>query len=392
MLYDPVRHEALTDTAWDEARARATIEAIAADVDASFDERALWPTHPNDAGEPSADGYKCLYHGAAGVLWAQVYLAEQEVIETRDWSSVAGALVEHYRAAPDTTPAVPSYWFGEVGVLLAAWRLDRTAVDLERLYGLIESNRDNVANEHIWGAPGTMLAALFIHEATGDGRWRALYDADASALLERWKRIDEAGCSLWIQDLYGEIVDQVGAGHGMAGNAFSILRGGKNAAAKALAAEALAATAIDRDGLANWPQYKLTPRRGRTDMLVQWCHGAPGMITSLSTALDDDESDRLFRAGGELTWKAGPLTKGAGLCHGTAGNGFAFLELFRRTGDELWLDRARRFAMHAIEQSERMAAEVGRRRYSLWTGDPGVAVYLHRCVIGRAGMPLLDLF
>ncbi len=40
-----------------------------------------------------------------------------------------------------------------------------------------------------------------------------------------------------------------------------------------------------------------------------------------------------------------------------AGNGFAFLELFRRTGDELWLDRARRFAIHAIEQSERMAAE-----------------------------------
>jgi hypothetical protein len=116
------------------------------------------------------------------------------------------------------------------------------------------------------------------------------------------------------------------------------------------------------------------------------------LISSLSTALDDEESDRLVRAGGELTWNAGPLAKGAGLCHGTAGNGFAFLELFRRTGDELWLDRARQFAMHAIEQSERMAAEYGRYRYSLWTGDLGVAVYLHSCVIGRAGMPLLDIF
>ena len=86
------------------------------------------------------------------------------------------------------------------------------------------------------------------------------------------------------------------------------------------------------------------------------------------------------------------LAKGAGLCHGTAGNGFALLELFRRTGDSLWLDRARRFAMHAIEQSERMAARYGRRRYSLWTGDPGVAVYLHSCLVGRAGMPLLDVF
>jgi hypothetical protein len=178
----------------------------------------------------------------------------------------------------------------------------------------------------------------------------------------------------------------------MAGNASSILRGGPNDTAKQRAAAALRATAIERDGLVNWPQYATMPRRGRTDLLVQWCHGAPGMITSLSWALDDDESDRLLRAGGELTWKAGPLAKGVGLCHGTAGNGFAFLELFRRTGNELWLSRARRFAMHAIEQSDRMATEYGRRRYSLWTGDPGVAIYIHSCLTGRAGMPLLDIF
>lgn len=390
-MYDPGRHEALTDTAWDGARARAAIEAIATDVEAAFDEQALWPRHPLDGGAAGADGFKSLYHGAAGVIWAQVYLAEQGAAGARDWSRFAGALVERYGVAPDIQPSVASYWFGEVGVLLTAWRLDRAAVDEERLYRLIEGNRDNAANETIWGAPGTMLAALFLHQATGEARWRALFDADVRALMVRWQRIERAGCSLWTQNLYGEIVDQVGAGHGMAGNAFSILRGGPNGAAAALAAEALRATAIERDGLASWPQYAITPRRGRTELLVQWCHGAPGMITSLS-ALDDDESDRLLRAGGELTWKAGPVAKGAGLCHGTAGNGFAFLELFRRTGDERWLDRARRFAMHAIEQSERMAAAHGRRRYSLWTGDPGVAVYLHGCVTGRAGMPLLDVF
>lgn len=392
-MYDPARHEALTDTAWDEGRARATIEAIAADVDASFDEQALWPSHPLDGG--LGPGHTCLYHGAAGVIWAQVYLAEQGMAGTRAWSSFAGALVEHYRAAPDTGSALASFWLGEVGVLLAAWRLDRGAVDVERLYHRIETNRDHAANESLLGAPGTMLAALLIHRATGSPRWRALYDAEVSALMQRWERIDEAGCSLWRQNLYGEIVDQVGAGHGMAGNASSILRGGPGGihdAAKALAAEALRATAIERNGLASWPQHAITPRRGRTELLVQWCHGAPGMITSLSAALDDDESDRLLRAGGELIWQAGPLAKGAGLCHGTAGNGFALLELFRRTGDEQWLDRARRFAMHAIEQSDRTAARYGRRRYALWTGDPGVAVYLHGCLIGRAGMPLLDVF
>ncbi|HTJ47668.1 MAG TPA: LanC-like protein [Kofleriaceae bacterium] len=391
MIYDRARHRALTETAWDEARARAAIEDIANEVDASFDEHALWPTHPLDErGSPVP--YKSLYLGAAGVIWAQVHLAARGAAETRRWESFAEHLVEHYRAVPDTPSAVPSFWLGEVGVLLMAWRLAPTRVDLDRLYHLIESNIDNVANESLWGAPGTMLAALVIHGAIGEQRWRDLFDANVAALMKRWERRDEVGCSLWTQNLYGEVVDQIGAGHGMAGNAFAILRGGPNPHAAALAAEALRATAIEEEGLANWPQYAITPRRGRTDRLVQWCHGAPGIITSLSDALDDDESDRLLRAGGELIWKAGPLEKGAGLCHGTAGNGYAFLKLFRRTGDQLWLDRARRFAMHAIEQSEQQAAEHGKRRYSLWTGDPGVAVYLRSCIAGEAEMPMLDVF
>ncbi len=102
----------------------------------------------------------------------------------------------------------------------------------------------------------------------------------------------------------------------------------------------------------------------------------------------DDEHERLLLAGGELTWRAGPLAKGANLCHGTAGNGYAFLALFERTGDELWLDRARAFAMHALAQVARERAELGRGRYTLWTGDPGTALYLADCVEGSGGLPL----
>ena len=52
----------------------------------------------------------------------------------------------------------------------------------------------------------------------------------------------------------------------------------------------------------------------------------------------------LAASAGELIWRAGPIRKGAGLCHGTAGNGFAFLKLLHATGDERWrvalLDRS----------------------------------------------------
>ena len=90
-------------------------------------------------------------------------------------------------------------------------------------------------------------------------------------------------------------------------------------------------------------------------------------------------------------WPA-PSRKGAGLCHGTAGNGYAFLKLLERTGDELWLHRARAFAMHAIEQVERTRARYGRGRHTLWTGDAGTAFYLWSCVTANSAIPTLDAF
>lgn len=126
---------------------------------------------------------------------------------------------------------------------------------------------------------------------------------------------------------------------------------------------------------------------------TQWCHGAPGIVISLARlAPGDDRLTELLLAGGELTWAAGPLKKGAGLCHGTAGNGYAFLKLFERTGDQRWLDRARAFAMHALEQVERAHAVGGHGWYSLFTGDVGTALYVRGCLEAAAEFPALDVF
>jgi lanthionine synthetase-like protein len=121
---------------------------------------------------------------------------------------------------------------------------------------------------------------------------------------------------------------------------------------------------------------------------VQWCHGAPGIVAGLGHVMDEE----LALAGGELTWRAGPLAKGSSLCHGTAGNAYAFLVLHHRTGDELWLDRARAFAVHAIGQVERGRAELGRGRYSLFTGDIGVALFLRHLLDGEHRFPALGPF
>jgi len=115
------------------------------------------------------------------------------------------------------------------------------------------------------------------------------------------------------------------------------------------------------------------------------------MVTSLAgIAPDDDAFTELLVEGGELTWRAGPLAKGAGLCHGTAGNGLAFLSLLERTGDERWLARARAFAVHALMQVEAGWEQYGAGRHSLWTGDAGVALMAESCIEPRPGMPSLD--
>ena len=101
----------------------------------------------------------------------------------------------------------------------------------------------------------------------------------------------------------------------------------------------------------------------------------------------------LLLAGAELIWQAGAHgdEKGHGLCHGTSGNGFALLKAFARTGDERWIERARCFAVHALAQAERIAAANGRRRYSLFNGDVGTAVFAAACLDADPRYPIVDL-
>mgnify|MGYP002138024370 CR=1 FL=1 len=124
----------------------------------------------------------------------------------------------------DAGAPIPSFWVGEVGVLLATWRLDPSAVALSELRALVDANRDHPANEPFLGASGTLLAAVWLAALTEDPAWRSLADAHAEAVRARWQPDPRVGCSLWIQDLYGEIVDQLGAAHGLAGNVYALLR------------------------------------------------------------------------------------------------------------------------------------------------------------------------
>jgi hypothetical protein len=392
LLFDPDAFAPLTETPWNEPRVRDAIRAIVAEAEGAFDDAALWPAGEWESWQTPLP-LKSLYVGAAGVLWALHALRGRgDVDGVLGLTQAISRTHERWREEPDLMRGIPlpsaaeaGLLTGESGILMTAWLIEPTAELADRLHDRIRENVDNEAIEIMWGAPGTMLAAAELHRRTGEARWADAWRESADKVLAA-RRAD----GLWESRLYGEVRLSLTPPHGVAGNVHALLDGGDLLEADVRrmlqreANEVLRRTAVVEDGLATWPTGAGDGLVGEDgEIRLQWCAGAPGIVIAAGTYLDED----LLLAGAELVWRAGAHgeEKGAGICHGTAGNGYALLRTFECTGDERWLDRARRFATHALEQVERREG-----RFSLWTGDVGVALFASDCLDARARYPVLE--
>lgn len=385
----PERHMALSGRAWDDAIAADGIARIAAATRAAMTGDGVWPVHPSD-GDPQKDApFTDLYFGAAGTIWALDHLERSGAIERGPSLAphLTTILARNQAKGPDR-----SWLGGSSGILSTHEKLAPDPARAHALADAIAAHEADPSLEIMCGTPGTMLAALGAWRRTGDQRAADLFRAGAAALIAQLAPDAQiGGAGIWTQILYGRPARYLGAVHGFAGNAFVLnegrdLLGDSWPPLAARLARTVEATAIRSGAEVNWPSH-VGPLRPEAAHLLQHCHGAPGMITALAAceAIDPD----LLTGAGHLTWRAGPLAKGSGLCHGTAGNGYAFLALFHRTGDDLWLTRARAFAMHALAQSDDAAAEHGRPRFSLWTGDLGLACFLQACRTATGGFPTM---
>ena len=382
MLYRRELHVPASGDDWSEARVRDAVAAIVADADAAHDPEELWPAHEWD-GWNAALPLKNLYVGAAGVVWGLDALRRRGYAET--WLPLADVAVRAltmWRAAPDFVegyeppePAEAGLLGGDAGILAVALGLDQNREHADDLLDRVRRNVANEAEEIMWGAPGTLLAATTMASRTGEARWHEAAQETAEGL---WARRENG---LWTVRLYGAVRQGLSPPHGLVGNVVALRPHVDDARLDALlrdSAAILADRAVHEDGRVSWPSADGEPR-------LQWCAGAPGVVIHAADYLDEE----LLFAAAELVWEAGPFgeEKGAGICHGTAGNGYALLRMFEHTGDERWLARARVFAMHALAQVETLPS-----RYSLWTGGVGAALFAADCVEGRARYPILDGF
>jgi lantibiotic modifying enzyme len=388
VLFRPEAFEPVGAEPWDDRRVREAIGRIVADADEAHRRRPLWPPPPDsplgtDRPEPS------LYAGAPGVVWALAALAQRGHAETAlDLPAVALEALETWRAAPVFFPHVAdlpqresSLLAGDAGVVLVAWTLTGRPELADDLHRRVRANIDaDDIDDLMWGTAGTLLAAQALLDGTGEERWRRACQESAEALLARR---DADG--LWTQRRFGS-TRGLGPVHGLVGNVHALLTTLDGERAENLQREtndALARLAVREGGLCNWPPaVEEGLEHHRTgEIRLQWCHGAPGIAATTASYLDEE----LLLAGAELIWLAGAhrARKGAGICHGTAGNGYALLAAFRRTGDELWLERARRFAVHALGQAEREPPV-----YSLLLGGIGTALFASDCLDAELRYPL----
>lgn len=402
MLYDPKRHEPLSAEAWDEQRAHACIAHIVRDIETSYSPQSLWRTHSQDA-EPSDDPAKAftpLYFGAAGVVWAHDYLraigaappSPSLPVDLEDLITRNGAWLATFGSKD-----FGSYMMGDLPILMMAYARAPTPALADRIADLIAGNIDHPARELMWGSPGSLLAALFMHRHSADPRWADLFRTIAAKLETQLIWSEQYACHYWTQDMYGQHSTYIDAVHGFVATAAVLIRGRDLLAPEAwqkwqaTIVNTVQRTATIENGLANWRAILDVPALASINWLMQFCHGSPGFVICLAP-LQTPDLDELLLMAGEATWAAGPLAKGSNLCHGTGGNGYAFLYLYARAKDQRWLDRARAFAMHGIAQTDEAGKRHGQMRYSLWTGDPGFAVYLWDCIRAEPTFPTLDAF
>ncbi|XP_071650632.1 lanC-like protein 2 isoform X2 [Temnothorax longispinosus] len=115
-----------------------------------------------------------------------------------------------------------------------------------------------------------------------------------------------------------------------------------------------------------------------SDKLVQWCHGAPGMSALFCLAYKVFEDGTFLETAiqcGEVIWERGLLKKGYSICHGVAGNGYAFMHLFQQTKDIKYLYRACKFAEWCFHYGSHQT-RLPDRPFSLFEGLAGVIYFL----------------
>lgn len=141
--------------------------------------------------------------------------------------------------------------------------------------------------------------------------------------------------------------------------------------------------------------YPTQPCKQDSDRLVQWCHGAPGVLLLLVRAYEIFGEPKYLawaEMAADVVWLRGLLRKGNGLCHGVAGNAYCFLVLFRCTDNDIYLYRARVFALAAQDGMVTKYQGTPDHPMSLFEGHTGLLALYTDLLMGNPSLARFPAF
>lgn len=250
-----------------------------------------------------------------------------------------------------------SFLCGDAGPLALAaviyYKLGNEAMAedcVKKLVGLHSRvcNDPSLPDEMLYGRAGYLYALLFVCAHIGP------HTVHIDIIHKVYRTIVESGVHLsqeqdWRPPLMYAWHDKhyLGAAHGLAGIFYLLMQVQDDTTKKYI--EELVQPSVEYMLSLRFPSGNCPSSVGSStgDKLVHWCHGAPGWIHMFIMAYKAFSEDRYHQAAldcGEVIWRRGLLKKGYGICHGVAGNAYAFLALYQLTGDPKHLHRAVKFA------------------------------------------------
>ncbi len=124
-----------------------------------------------------------------------------------------------------------------------------------------------------------------------------------------------------------------------------------------------------------WPWVLPQDGQGAANYMPGWCNGSAGQIFLWTTAHRVFHDEAYLRLAEKAAWHAWEsIDSISNLCCGLAGQAYGLLNLYKHTGESVWLERARELASRAAAWDTNNYAALKLAPESLYKGEMGVAV------------------
>ncbi|XP_022943721.1 lanC-like protein GCL2 isoform X1 [Cucurbita moschata] len=337
-----------------------------------------------------------LYAGALGTAF--LLLKAHEVTSNHIDLSLCAQIVKACDQASSMSTDV-TFICGRAGVCAIGTVAAKRAGDEQLLcYYLAQFNEiklpRNLPDELLYGKVGFLWACLYLNKHIGEGTVASVHTrVIVEEIIQRGRALAKGGASPLMFEWYGE--RYWGGAHGLAGILHILMDMELKPDEIQDVKGTLRYMIRNRFPSGNYPSSE--EDRGR-DILVHWCHGAPGVALTLVKAAKVFGEEEFVQAAvdaGEVVWRRG-LLKRVGICHGVSGNSYVFLSLYQLTGKVEYLYKAKAFACFLLDRAHRLIAEGemhgGDSRYSLFEGVGGMAyLFLDMIEPSMAKFPGYDL-